>query len=444
MTLPQGAELGTTSDPKALIKGEPSQVEANASRLSDESTRVAGLADDVDAITVAGWSGGFGQPAYESARSAEQDKWKTYADLLKQAGSALSTYAGALTTAQGKAADAIAKWKQGEELTQAAVTTYNNAVDAYNAYVNRPVPVPSIGGGPVPPSIGPGKPGPFVDPGQSLRDEAQQILDDAREALESAGATAVKELGGLEGAKTEGSSGPSADGKVEGPSIDWKGFEKSFGTDPGDSADDPDRKGRSDSKFKINLGEVEGDAKVWGAEGSWEDYWGDVKVKADGSVTVLGVEGSATAHIGDDGVVIGANGKAVLIGAEGSVGGEWGIAEAEAKGEAYLGANAEGDLKLGLTGAHANGELFAGAKAEGSVSGDVGGVGGEVKAEGWAGIGIGGDVDLGFDDGKFHIGGSGGAALGLGGKIGGEITIDPGQIIDTGGDIIGGIGEMFK
>ena len=73
---------------------------------------------------------------------------------------------------------------------------------------------------------------------------------------------------------------------------------------------------------------------------------------------------------------------------------------------------------------HAGGELFAGGKISGTVEGDVGGVGGEGTAEGWAGAGIEGDADIGFKDGKFTIGGHGGAALGLGGKIGGEVTLD--------------------
>ena len=102
MTLPEGAKLGTTTDPKALIKGEPTQVSANATRLSDEAKRVSDLAGDFDAVSIAGWTGGFGEPAYVSARSAEQDKWKALADVLTKAAKSLSTYAGSLTTAQSK------------------------------------------------------------------------------------------------------------------------------------------------------------------------------------------------------------------------------------------------------------------------------------------------------------------------------------------------------
>ncbi|MGB0102188.1 MAG: putative T7SS-secreted protein [Nocardioides sp.] len=444
MTLPDGAELGTTSDPQALIRGEPAQVETNATRLSDEATRISGLAEDVDAITVTGWSGGFGEPAYQSARSAERAKWQAYADLLEQASTSLSTYAGALRAAQTKAADAIARWEQGEAATAQAVADYNSAVAAYNSYVNRDVCVPSYGG-PVTPSVGPARPGPFVDPGVALREEAQQILDEARQALESAGATAVKELGGLEGSKTEGSThGPTAEGSVEGPSIDWGDWDNTFGRNGAEGPDGKYDKGGSESPFQINLGKVEGKASIWGAEGSWEDYWGGARVHADGSVTVLGVEGGAEASVGSDGVVIGANGKAVLVGVEGSTGAEWEYASIGADGQAYVGGNAEGEVLLGPTGAHAGGEVFLGAKAEGGLEGEVGGVGGDVEGEVWAGFGAAADVDFGFTDGKFEIGGSGGLAFGLGGKVGGHITIDPGEVLDTGGDIINGIGDLLS
>ena len=72
-----------------------------------------------------------------------------------------------------------------------------------------------------------------------------------------------------------------------------------------------------------------------------------------------------------------------------------------------------------------------------------GGIGGEATAEGWAGAGVSGDVDFGYREGKFTVGGSGGIALGLGGKLGAEVTIDVGGVIDTGGDIIDGIGVFL-
>jgi hypothetical protein len=438
MSLPGGAELGSTTDPKALIKGEPSQVQANATRLSDEAKRVSGLSDDVDAITVVGWSGGFGEPAYAGRRSAEQKKWAVYADLLEKASSALSTYAGALTTAQSKAADAIAKWQQGEDATAQATADYNAAVDNYNSYLQRRACVPSYGG-PVAPSMGPARPGPFVDPGEALRKEAEHILEDARTALDEAGMVAVERLGGLPGAKVETDSGPGASAEAKGPSIDLGNWSKTFGMGkPGT------KPGKDESPFSINFGEVKAEAHAWGAEGTVEDYWGGVKVNAEGKITVAGAEVGASGKIDADGLTAKATAGLTLIKVEGSAGGEWGIAEAEVKGSASVEATAEGNLTIGKTGVHAGGEAFAGGKIEAEAAGDIGGVGAEGKVEGCAGVGAAGDLDLGMTDGKFEIGGSAGAGFGLGGKLSGHITIDPVQVVETGGDIVEGIGELFK
>ena len=444
MTLPAGAALGSTTDPKALIKGEPAQVRADATALSAESRRVSGLADQVRGVTVAGWSGGYGEPAYAASRAAELDKWRAYADMLSKAGSALATYAGALTTAQSKAADAITKWQQGQDATAAAVTDYNNAVNAYNDYVNRQVCVPTYGGGRVTPSMGPARPGPFSDPGQALRDEAQQILDDARDALDEAGQAALQELGGLPGAKTEGSSGPGASGEVEGPSINWGDWSRTFGKNPSKGADGRYAHGLEDSPFAINLGKVEGEAHAWGAEGKVEDYWGNVKVDADGKITVLGADGGAGAKIDANGLVAEAHAGVTLVAAEGHAGGQWGVLEGKVGAEGSVGADAKGDLALGPQGVHAGGEVFAGAKGEVSASGSAAGVGAEGKAEGWAGIGASGDIDVGMHDGKFVIGGSGGLAFGLGGKLEGHITIDPEDVMHTGEDVVHAIGDFLS
>ncbi len=444
MTLPEGAELGSTKDPKALIKGEPSEVDANAVTLSDEASRIGGIAGQFAGVQIPGWQGGSGSVAYASKHEAEMAKWTAYTELLTAASTSLSMYAGSLRTAQTSAQAAIEKWQQGEDATAAAVLEYNTAVDTYNAAQNQRVTIPTFGNTDVLPSAGPARPGPFQDPGAAMREEAVQILEDARKELDSAGASAVGELGGLEGARTESSSGPGADGKVEGPKIKWQAWEETFGRNPREGADGAYDNGASDSPFAISLGKIEGNAQAWGAKGEWEDYVGGVNVKADGSVTVAGVKGDAEASITDDGVVIGANGRVIVAGAEGSVSGEYGIAEGKLSGEASLGANAGGGVELGPTGVHANGELFAGAQAEVKAGGDVGGLGGEVKAEGWAGIGAGGDLDAGYDDGKLTIGGSGGLAFGIGGQIGGEVTIDVEEALDTGKDIVEGIGGLLS
>ena len=144
-----------------------------------------------------------------------------------------------------------------------------------------------------------------------MRDEAERILEDARKALDEAGQQAVVALGGLEGSKTE-SEGDwfGASGDVHGPKFNWDFFERTFGLE---------EKGEKGSPFKLSLGSAEGEAHVGKWEGKWEDYYGDFKVNADGSVTLLGAEGSAEATVNGEGVKINAGGTLSIVKAEGEL-----------------------------------------------------------------------------------------------------------------------------
>lgn len=443
MSAPASKQLGETHDPKQLVPGEPAHVDANVTALADQHTLIGDKYDLVRAVSIPGWTG-LTAWGYEASFEAELEKWKAYLSLLDQARTTLTTYAGALRTAQSEAQRAIEKWDEGEQATADALTAHNAAVDAYNDSLCAPTPTTSPFGGPPVPTIRPAPPGPFVDPGEAIREEARQILDDARQGLEDAGQVALVALGGLEGARTEGEGDWfGAEGSAEGPSFSWKFWEDTFGDDPGKGPDSRYDDKHDGGPFRISLGHVEGEAWVGKAEGSWEDYWGPVRVNADGSVTLLNASGEAEATIDGDGLRVNVDGTFQVVGAEGSVGGEWGYAEAELSGEAYGGATANTHFIADDTGLHAGGELFAGGRAGGTVEGDVGGVGGGVTAEGWAGAGIAGDADIGWDDGALTIGGSGGIAWGLGGKIGGEVTLDFPEMWETGGDIVEGIGGWF-
>ncbi|WP_182525650.1 putative T7SS-secreted protein [Nocardioides dongkuii] len=444
MSLPPGGELGSTSDPKKLILGDPAHVDAIATALATEARRVRGLATTVGAITTPGWEGGLAQPAYAGAFAREQEKWGAYTTLLEKAGSTLRTYAGSLRTAQSSAADAIAKWEEGEQATQEAVAAHNAAVKAYEDAVCRPAPVQSPFAPPsAAPSVSPARPGPFQDPGEAIREEAVQILEDAREKLDEAGVTTLEALGALEGSRTEGSDDVfGADGSAEGPSISWPLWEQTFGHDPA-TGKDGKYKDTHDSPFEISLGKAEGEVYVYQAKGEYEDYFGGLKVNADGSFTAAGADGSAEAVIDKDGVRINADGTLTLLNAQGEVTGEYGLAEGSLGGEVSVEATASGHLTADATGVHAGGEAFAGAKASANGSVDLGGVGAGVEAEAWAGAGIAGDLDVGFDDGILKLGGSGGIAWGVGGKIGGEIELDFPEIAENTGDLIASLGDVL-
>lgn len=117
--------------------------------------------------------------------------------------------------------------------------------------------------------------------------------------------------------------------------------------------------------------------------------------------------------------------------AEGSLSFGDGLASATAKGEASLGVGADGEANIGRSGAEAKVDAFAGAKAEGSVTGEVAGFGATGKGEAWAGLGAELEGKAKWDDGKLTIGVGAGAALGVGGKVGVEFTIEPAKTYEA-------------
>ncbi|MCX6407756.1 MAG: hypothetical protein NTV28_12625 [Propionibacteriales bacterium] len=75
--------------------------------------------------------------------------------------------------------------------------------------------------------------------------------------------------------------------------------------------------------------------------------------------------------------------------------------------------------------------MFAGARIAGDLEGGLFGITARGTAEGWAGAGAGADGVLGYDDGVFRLSGSGGAAWGLGGKLGLDLEVDVPELVES-------------
>lgn len=161
--------------------------------------------------------------------------------------------------------------------------------------------------------------------------------------------------------------------------------------------------------------------------GEAEAYVG-AKAAAAGGISHEGIKGEAGAFAGGEAAT---KGRADL-GPVGVYG------RAEAKAGAAAGVNAG----VGLEGLRAGAEAFAGAKAGVTGGADLGGIGAGVTAEGWAGVGAEAEGTLGKGtDGTWHIGARAGVALGLGGEVGFEATVDPGKIADTANDAADAVGD---
>lgn len=157
-----------------------------------------------------------------------------------------------------------------------------------------------------------------------------------------------------------------------------------------------------------------------GATGVNGSVYAGPQVTADGK---LGWEGNRASLEGSV--------KATVLDAKGNAYVTYGPATAQASGEAYVGANADANLRLGLDGGSAHAGAFVGGKVEGSVAGDVGGVGAGLTGSLRYGLGLEGDAKATWENGHLQLGLHAGAAFGVGGSVGGSIDINLPKMWDS-------------
>lgn len=422
------AELGQTSDPKELVPGDAAAVTGTADALRARARTMEDVAADLAGVRIPDWEGPASSAFWEDF-SPEAGNWKLGRDAMTTAAGALDAHASSLTWAQGQAAEAIALWEQGEQATRQA---------AENATLVAPF-------GPV-----------LDDPGAGLRQRAVEVLGRARDQLEKAGnahATAIDNVAG---------KGDGAPGWLTGPAdfVDKKGPQK-VAVDIAQTEswmEKAERQQAAGNRFArygqwgeefdkrqgpgVNAtivgGKAQGNLFGTGAKGAAQ--FGDVTAAGQVDAKALGGQAIATAGISRDGVNAQAtvNGYLAQVSASGSA--HYGIAEVGGSGQAFVGGEAGAHGAIGTDGVRVGADAFAGAKATGEVHGDLGGLGAGGTGEAWAGVGAEADATLGRgEDGKWTIGAEAGAGLGIGGKVGFEVTVDPGEISDTLGDAAGAL-----
>lgn len=157
---------------------------------------------------------------------------------------------------------------------------------------------------------------------------------------------------------------------------------------------------------------------------------------------VVGARGSASYGFTDKGL----SGKAEVsagVRTLTSVNAEYGYLGANGRVEGFAGGEAQATLGVGKDGLNAGAKAFAGAKASAAGGGELAGIGAGGTAEGWVGAGAEAKATFGKgDDGKWHIGGKVGVALGVGGSVGAEFTVDPDKVGDAFGDAADAVGDF--
>lgn len=435
MALPKGAELGASDDPKALIVGDKAAVAEQATAILDEQRRIGTLLDTIDGLAVPTWEGGLGKLGYVLKAGQETAKFEAYRDALKHAGTNLSGYADALATAQDRAQDAIDKWNEGEAATKTALADHNAAVDGYNRQVNAHN--AALRSGRSVPLIGFVHPGPFVDPGESLRKEAEEILGDAREQLNDAGNIAVMP------------AGPDKDSKTDGEATD-RGALGALGNILGGffdiGGDDPAANGGKSGELKgfkvspdgkeIQFIDANGETHQFQIDGKVGAQAGDVKLEADGSLSLNSYSGEAIGKIDKDGLHLGVGVHRHIVDVEGNLSIKDGYLTMGANGYAYVGSDAEASFKVSRDGVEAGVDVSNGAKAGLGGSINYGGIGIGLNAEGQTGSGATGAVDYGWKDGKFNFGSEFGLTPGIGGTIKPSVELDFPEMGRTAEEII--------
>lgn len=431
-------QLGETTDNKALVPGVPESIHDAAKTLTDHGGELDAIGVSLGRVDTPGWYGEACN-AFWDTFGAEKPNWFVAADTLNSASSTLSAYAETLGWAQGQAQEAIELWQQGESATAEAQTAYSETLTQAR---NLGLPDSEVG--------------PFTDPGEQLRGEAQSILDEARAALEEAGGTAAAALRAASGGDPGAPGWLTTAGDVARDAIDefglsvtqesWSaGEDGPVGEDDmrpwGDEGEGDENDKKKGPDWSVALWEAGAEVSLWevGAEG--ETKLGDVTLSGSAGAQFLGASADAGLSIGSDGLTAEGSASAYLLQASAEGSASYGIVDVGAEASVFVGAEASGELSVGTDGVHAGGEAFAGASAEGTVNADVGGVGAGVTGEAWAGVGVAADLDIGMEDGSFVIGGQVGAALGVGASVSPEITVDPGEVMDTARDAADNISD---
>ena len=183
-------QLGQTSDPAELVHGDPAAIRSSAGQLRTFSSAFGETSAGLNGLDTAHWTGSAAD-AFRAKFAPHPAKWQDASSATGTTSGALESYAAAVESAQGQARQAVGLYAQGQQATAAAqaaynqqVATYNSAAQAYNAQL-------AAGQNPGTP---PAEPAPFTDPGEPMRQEAQQILSEARSARDIAAATATNAI----------------------------------------------------------------------------------------------------------------------------------------------------------------------------------------------------------------------------------------------------------
>ncbi|CAM5638630.1 putative T7SS-secreted protein [Streptomyces canus] len=168
--------LGESEDPKELVHGSEPALRERAGHLRKFAAGFENVGQGMRSLDPGEWRGQAAD-AFRAKFDVQPKQWLTAADACTAAATALDTYADTVAWAQERAQAAIERYRAAQDASRRAADAYDAQVSAYNRAAERYNATAEAGGDP---GVKPTKPGDFTDPGTAGRQEAQEILSDAR------------------------------------------------------------------------------------------------------------------------------------------------------------------------------------------------------------------------------------------------------------------------
>lgn len=406
-------QLGSTTDPTALIPGDPSAVDGDADQLDRDGRALANVADGLAGVRIPTWSGAAAN-AFWAKFDPEAANWYRARDSFSAGANDLRTYAGELRAAQREAEQAIQLWASGEWKTAQAHAAWSAAVREVAAEDMARI-------------------RPFYDPGEALRRQAEQVLAEARKRLDEAAARLRTQLVGESGGDEHApgwliKSAVAAEAHLDGlgdqeANRHTKLYDREFGDYEKSDEDGP--------RARVDLAEwdIGVEANLFDVGAAGQTQLGDLTLRGSTEVTV-GAQAEASLTLSSDGLDLEAGGRVGLtVTADGSA--IIGPVEVDASGELMTGAEGSVEASVGPTGVEAVAEFQAGVSVSADGGIEVAGTRAAVEGEVAAGLGAEFDGNASFEDGKLKIGGKVVAVLGIGGGFGYQFEVDVGEVVES-------------
>lgn len=168
--------LGETEDPKELIHGSAGALHSRAGHLRKFAGAFENVGQGMRSLDPGEWRGQAAD-AFRAKFEVQPKQWLTAADACTAAAGALAAYADMVAWAQGQAQAAIETYRRAQDTSRKAQEAYDAEAKAYTRAAEQYNARASAGQDP---GVKPTRPGDYVDPGTAGREEAQDILDEAR------------------------------------------------------------------------------------------------------------------------------------------------------------------------------------------------------------------------------------------------------------------------